>query len=35
MEALHKDDKDGDHHKIGGAMVMETIMIPKAIQFII
>jgi hypothetical protein len=21
MEALHKDDKDGDHHKIGGMMV--------------
>jgi hypothetical protein len=21
MEALHKDDEDGDHHKIGGMMV--------------
>jgi hypothetical protein len=43
MEALHKDGEDGDHHKIGGhgdgvqggAMAMETTMIPVAILFII
>jgi hypothetical protein len=25
MEALHKDGKDGDHHKIGGMMVEFTM----------
>jgi hypothetical protein len=25
MEALHKDGKDGDHHKIGGMLVEFTV----------
>jgi hypothetical protein len=25
MEALHKDDEDGDHHKIGGMMIEFTV----------
>jgi hypothetical protein len=25
MEALHKDDEDGDHHKIGDIMVEFTV----------
>jgi hypothetical protein len=25
MEALHKDGEDGDHHKIGGMMMVFTV----------
>jgi hypothetical protein len=38
MEALHKEGEDGasqDRRHVGGAMVMETTMIPKVILFTI